>query len=470
MAKNKLTTREENFSEWYNQIIQKADLAENSAVRWCMVIKPYGYAIWENIQRVLDQMFKNTGHVNAYFPLLIPKSFLSKEAEHVDGFAKECAVVTHHRLKVWNNWKTIEVDPEAKLDEELIIRPTSETTIWNTYKDWVNSYRDLPLLINQRANVMRWEMRTRLFLRTSEFLWQEWHTAHATKDEAQKETLKMLDVYKDFCENFLASSPYVWQKSEYEKFAGAEATYTFEQIMQDGKALQSGTSHFLGQNFAKAFDVKFTNKENKLEHVWATSWGVSTRLIWGLIMSHSDDNWLVLPPAIAPIHLVVVPIFKTEDELEKIKRYLKPFIESCKKTILEFPSNYGDELPHHEKFNKGFSIKMKRKIDDDPQKSPWWKFNERELKWVPLRIAVGTRDIENWTVELYKRVSGEKENISLADLVINIPKYLYKIQKKLFTNNKEFREKHTFIVNSMFWLTEMGQLKRKLKSKKKQNA
>jgi len=448
MAKINLTKRSENFSEWYNQLVQHADLAENSAVRWCMVIKPYGYAIWENIQKILDQMFKNTGHMNAYFPLLIPKSFLSKEAEHVDWFAKECAVVTHHRLKVWDDWKSVVVDPEAKLDEELIIRPTSETVIWNTYKDWITSHRDLPLLINQWANVIRWEMRTRVFIRTTEFLRQEWHTAHATKEEAKKETLKMLDVYRDFCENFLASSPFVWQKSEYEKFAGAVATYTFEQIMQDGKALQSGTSHFLGQNFGKAFDVKYTNKDNKQEHVWGTSWWVSTRLMWWLVMSHSDDNGLVLPPAIAPIHLVIVPVFKSEEDLEKIKEYLKPLIESCKKTHLEFPSKYGNELQNHEKFDNWFDIKMQRKFDDDPQKSPGWKFNEWELKWVPLRIAVWNRDIENGTVELYKRFPWEKKTVTLEKLVVNFPKYLYKMQNAIFDANKKFREEHTFVVNS----------------------
>jgi len=448
MAKDKLTTRSEDFSEWYNQLVQKADLAENSAVRWCMVIKPYGYAIWENIQKILDQMFKNTGHVNAYFPLLIPKSFLSKEAAHIDGFAKECAVVTHHRLKSSEDWKSIVVDPEAKLDEELIIRPTSETVIWNTYKDRIGSYRDLPLLINQRANVMRREMRTRVFLRTTEFLWQEWHTAHINSQEAEAETLKMLDVYKDFCENFLASSPFIGQKSEYEKFAWAVATYTFEQIMQDGKALQSWTSHFLGQNFAKAFDVKFTNEKNEQEYVWATSWWVSTRLIWGLIMSHSDDNGLVLPPAIAPIHLVIIPIFRELEELENIKKYLKPLIDSCQNMKLEFPSKYWDNLPHHQKFQTWFTLKLSWKIDEDRQKSPWRKFNERELKWVPLRISVGPRDMENWTVELYKRFPGEKTNISLEDLVINLPKFLYKMQNQIFDANKKFREEHTFVVHS----------------------
>jgi len=444
----KLPTRTENYSEWYNQLVNMADLAENSSVRWCMVIKPYGYAIWENIQKTLDQMFKNTNHVNAYFPMLIPKSFLSKEAAHVDGFAKECAVVTHHRLKTAEDGKSVIVDPEAKLDEELIIRPTSETVIWSTYKDWINSYRDLPLLINQWANVMRREMRTRVFIRTSEFLRQEGHTAHATEEEAKNEAMKILDVYRDFCENFMASKPFIGQKSEYEKFAGAVETYTFEQIMQDGKALQSGTSHFLGQNFAKAFDVKFTNEDNQEKYVWGSSWGVSTRLMGGLVMSHSDDNGLVLPPAIAPIHLVIVPIFKNEEELEKVKTYLKPLIESCKRTVLEFPSAYGDELLHHEKFDTGFSHKLKRKLDDDNQKSPGWKFNEREIKGVPLRITVGLRDIENGTIELYKRFPGEKENIKLEDALIRIPKFLYKMQTQLFENNQKFKEDHTFEVKT----------------------
>ena len=442
-----LPTRKENFSERYNQLVVKADLAEASEVRGCMVVKPYGYAIWENIQSILDQMFKNTWHVNAYFPMLIPKSYFSKEASHVEGFAKECAVVTHYKLRKWNDGK-IEVDPEAKLEEELIIRPTSETIIRNTYKKWIHSYRDLPLLVNQRANVLRREMRTRPFIRTSEFLRQEGHTAHATWQEADAEARKMLNVYQDFCENFLASSPYVWQKSEYEKFAGAVSTYTFEQIMQDGKALQSGTSHYLWQNFAKAFDVKFTNEQNEQEHVRASSRGVSTRLIGGLIMSHSDDNGLVLPPAISPIHVTIVPIYKTKEDLIKIKEYIKPLTKRLENTLLEFQSNFGNLLPHHEKFKKWFSMPLKRKLDDDKNKSPWRKFNEYELKWVPIRIAVGLRDIENNTVELYKRFPWEKENIALEKIVIELPKYLYKMQNQLFDANKKFREEHTFVVNT----------------------
>jgi len=442
-----IPTRKEDFSERYNQLVVKADLAEASDVKWCMVIKPYWYAIRENIQSIVDQMFKNTWHVNAYFPLLIPKSYFSKEASHVAWFAKECAVVTHYRLKAWKE-NTIEIDPDAKLEEELIVRPTSETIIRNTYKKWIHSYRDLPLLINQRANVVRWEMRTRVFLRTSEFLRQEGHTAHTTAKEADNEARKMLSVYQDFCENFLASSPYVWQKSEYEKFAWAVATYTFEQIMQDGKALQSWTSHYLWQNFAKAFDVKFTNKKNEQEYVrWSSRW-ISTRLMWWLIMSHSDDKWLVLPPAIAPLHVVIVPIYKTQEDLEKIKQYIKPLLERLKDTKLEFKSQFWDPLHHHEKFKTWFSLKLKRKLDEDKNKSPWRKFNERELKWVPIRIAVGLRDIENNTVELYKRFQWEKENIALEKVVIELPKYLYKMQNQLLDANKKFREEHTFVVNT----------------------
>lgn len=437
MAKQNLPTRKENYSEWYNDIIKFAGLAENSDVRWCMVIKPYWYAIWENIRDVLDRMFKNTWHENAYFPLFIPKSFFSKEASHVEWFAKECAVVTHYRLMNDPNWKWVIVDPDSKLDEELIVRPTSETIIWNTYKNWVNSYRDLPILINQRANVVRREMKTRAFLRTSEFLRQEWHTAHANAEEAKTETIKMLHVYNDFVTNFMAISPVLWQKSESEKFAGAEDTYCVEMFMQDGKALQSWTSHFLWQNFAKAFDVKFTNKENKLEYVRATSRWVSTRLIWWLIMSHSDDNWLVLPPAIAPLHVIIIPIFKTPEELEKIKNYLKPLTERMDCTELKFESDYFSE-----------TMKLKYKFDEDSNKSPWRKYNERELKWVPMRISAWMRDIENWTLEVYKRDTGEKTTIPFEQLDLDVDKELYRIQDNLLQKNIESRKNNTFVVNS----------------------
>ncbi|MFA7717511.1 MAG: proline--tRNA ligase [Candidatus Absconditabacterales bacterium] len=431
----KLTSRAQDYSEWYNQLAQ--ELAENSAVRGCMVIKPYGYALWENIRDVLDKMFKNTGHVNAYFPIFIPKSFLSKEAEHVEHFAKECAIVTHYRLKNDPNGKGLIVDPEAKLEEELIVRPTSETIIWNSYKEWIHSYRDLPLLINQRANVVRREMRTRLFLRSGEFLWQEGHTAHASAQEADDEARKMLDVYNDFCVNFMAISPLLGPKPEHDKFAGAITSYAFEPMMQDGKALQAGTSHNLGQNFAKAFDVKFINKENELEYVYATSRGVSTRLIGGLIMAHSDDTGLIIPPALAPLHVVIVPIFKTEEELTKIKEYIQPLIERFQSTTLSFPSKYFTG-----------SINLRWKLDEDDNRSPGWKFNEYELKGVPLRIAVGLRDIANGTVELYKRESGEKENVKLEDVDLNIDKYLYKEQNNLFKKNKAFREANTFVVDT----------------------
>jgi prolyl-tRNA synthetase len=448
MAKRQFPTREENYADWYNWLIQQAGLAENSAVRGCMVIKPYGYAIRENIKNILDQMFKLTGHENAYFPLFIPKSFLSKEAAHVEWFAKECAVVTHHRLRATEDGKGVEVDPEAKLEEELIVRPTSETIIWNTYKNWIGSYRDLPLLVNQWANVVRRELRTRAFLRTAEFLRQEGHTAHATADEAKQEAEKMLQVYGDLVKNFLAIDPVLGEKTEHERFAGADSTYTFECMMQDGKALQSWTSHFLGQNFAKAFDVTFANEQNEQEHVRATSRGVSTRLMWGLVMSHSDDQGLILPPAIAPIHVVVVPIFKTQEELDTIKEYLLSMTERLDDIVLEFKSEFGYKLPENPKFETGFRIPLKWKLDADPQKSPGRKFNERELKGVPVRIAVGKRDVENGTVEIFKRASWEKVAVSLEQAVIEIPKYLYKAQNHLLERNKEMRENNTFVVDS----------------------
>lgn len=381
-----LTKRADNYSQWYNDLVIKADLAEQSAVRGCMVIKPYGYAIWEKMQQQLDRMFKETGHVNAYFPLLIPKSFLSREAEHVEGFAKECAVVTHHRLKNAPDGSGVVVDPDARLEEELIIRPTSETIIWNTYKNWITSYRDLPILVNQWANVMRWEMRTRMFLRTAEFLWQEGHTAHATSEEAQAEAVKMLNVYSDFAEKYMAVPVVKGVKTANERFAGAIETYTIEAMMQDGKALQSGTSHFLGQNFAKAFDVKFVNKQNQLEYVWATSWGVSTRLMGALIMTHSDDNGLVLPPHLAPIQVVIVPIYKNDEQLAEISARVNPIIDALRA--------------------KGISVKY----DDADNRRPGFKFADYELKGVPVRLAIGARDIANGTVEVMRRDTLEKKS------------------------------------------------------------
>ena len=434
---DKITTRAENYSERYNDIVKVADLAENSDVRWCMVIKPYGYAIRENIRDVLDKMFKNTGHVNAYFPLFIPKSFFSKEASHVEWFAKECAIVTHYRLKNSPDSKWVIVDPEAKLEEELIVRPTSETIIRNSYKNRIHSYRDLPLLINQWANVVRWEMRTRMFLRTTEFLRQEWHTAHATEKEADDEARKMLDVYDDFVTNFMAISSVLGIKPEHEKFAGAVQTYTFEPMMQDGKALQAGTSHHLGQNFAKAFDVKFTNEKNELEYVYATSRGVSTRLIWWLIMAHSDDKGLVLPPALAPLHVVVVPIYKTEEELKQIKEYIQTLIERFDTTKLDFKGKYFKA-----------SINLRWKIDEDTNRSPGWKFNEYEAKGVPIRITVGLRDLEAWMVEVFKRESGEKSSVKLEEVDLHIDNYLYKEQNNLLRKNQAFREANTFVVDT----------------------
>ena len=419
-----LTKRSENYSQWYNDLVIKADLAEQSAVRGCMVIKPYGYAIWEKMQHELDRMFKETGHQNAYFPLLIPKSFLSREAEHVDGFAKECAVVTHHRLKNNPDGSGVIVDPEAKLEEELIIRPTSETIIWNTYKNWITSYRDLPILINQWANVMRWEMRTRLFLRTAEFLWQEGHTAHATREEAEEEAVRMLNVYNDFAHNFMAVPVIKGVKSANERFAGALETYTIEAMMQDGKALQSGTSHFLGQNFAKAFDVKFVNKENQPEYVWATSWGVSTRLMGALIMSHSDDNGLVLPPHLAPIQCVIVPISKNSEQLAEISKVVEPIVKELRAL--------------------GVSVKY----DDADNKRPGFKFADYELKGVPVRLAIGARDIENGTVEIMRRDTLEKQVEPLEGIARFVKDLLEDIQANIYQKALKHREELTREVNS----------------------
>ena len=413
---DQITKRSENYSQWYNDLVVKADLAEQSSVRGCMVIKPYGYAIWEKMQRCLDDMFKATGHYNAYFPLFIPKSFFSREAEHVAGFAKECAVVTHHRLMNNPDGKGVVVDPAAKLEEELIVRPTSETIIWSTYKNWITSWRDLPILCNQWANVVRWEMRTRLFLRTAEFLWQEGHTAHATAQEAQEETQRMVGVYADFARNFLALPVIVGHKSPNERFAGALDTMTIEAMMQDGKALQAGTSHFLGQNFAKSFDVQFTNKEGKQEYVWATSWGVSTRLMGALVMAHGDDNGLVLPPALAPIQVVMVPIFKTAQEHEAIldRMYeLKKALES-----------------------RGHSVK----IDDRDTLRPGFKFAEWELKGVPVRLAMGPRDLANGTVEVHRRDTLEKKTMELAGLENSIEGLLNDIQDTIYRKALAFRD------------------------------
>ncbi|MEG0558885.1 MAG: proline--tRNA ligase [Muribaculaceae bacterium] len=419
-----LTKRADNYSQWYNELVVKADLAEQSAVRGCMVIKPYGYAIWEKIQRQLDDMFKETGHVNAYFPLLIPKSFLSKEADHVEGFAKECAVVTHYRLKNAPDGNGVVVDPEAKLEEELIIRPTSETIIWNTYKNWIQSYRDLPILCNQWANVFRWEMRTRMFLRTAEFLWQEGHTAHATKDEALEEAIRMLNIYAEFAEKYMAVPVIKGVKSANERFAGALDTYTIEAMMQDGKALQSGTSHFLGQNFAKAFDVKFINKNNELEYVWATSWGVSTRLIGALIMAHSDDNGLVLPPHLAPIQVVIIPIYKDDTQLATINEKVLPIMANLKKL--------------------GISVKY----DNSDNRRPGFKFADYELKGVPVRLAIGARDIENGTIEIMRRDTLEKSSVSIDNIEQQVANLLEEIQQNIFTKALNFREAHTVKVDT----------------------
>jgi len=419
-----LTNRDENYAQWYNDLVIKADLAENSAVRGCMVIKPYGYAIWEKIQAQLDRMFKATGHVNAYFPLFIPKSFFSREAKHVEGFAKECAIVTHYRLKADPDGKGVIVDPAAKLEEELIVRPTSETIIWNSYKNWIQSYRDLPILINQWGNVVRWEMRTRLFLRTSEFLWQEGHTAHATREEAVEETVKMINVYSEFAENFMALPVIKGYKSESERFAGAVDTYAIEALMQDGKALQAGTSHFLGQNFAKAFDVQFTDKTGKLDYVWATSWGLSTRMIGALIMAHADNHGLVLPPRLAPIQVVIIPIYKNAEQLESITltaMKIKAELETA-----------------------GMSVKY----DDRDNNKPGWKFADYELKGVPVRIAIGPRDLENGTVEIARRDTLEKETIKMDTAVKHISDLLEKIQQNIYRKASEFKKENTRYIDT----------------------
>jgi len=418
----KITSRSEDYSQWYNDIVQHAELAENSGVRGCMVIKPYGYAIWEKMQGELDRKFKATGHVNAYFPLFIPKSYFSKEADHVDGFAKECAVVTHYRLK--NSDKGIVVDEDAKLEEELIVRPTSETIIWDTYRKWIQSYRDLPLLINQWANVVRWEMRTRLFLRTAEFLWQEGHTAHATKNEALEETEKIINLYSDFAQDFMAMPVTIGAKSENERFAGALETLTIEALMQDGKALQAGTSHFLGQNFAKAFDVKFATKEGKQDYVWATSWGVSTRLMGALIMTHSDDKGLVLPPKLAPFQVVIVPIYKSEEELTIISEKV--------------------DLVKNNLEGKGISVKF----DDRKTHKPGWKFAEYELKGVPVRLAMGMRDIENNTIEVARRDTLEKQTYGIENIEDIVYNLLEEIQSNLFLKANNFRKENTYTAES----------------------
>jgi prolyl-tRNA synthetase len=419
-----LTNRDENYSQWYNDLVIKADLAENSAVRGCMVIKPYGYAIWEKIQAELDRLFKATGHVNAYFPLFIPKSFFSKEAAHVEGFAKECAVVTHYRLKNDENGKGVVVDPSAKLEEELIIRPTSETIIWHSYTHWIQSYRDLPILINQWANVVRWEMRTRLFLRTTEFLWQEGHTAHATREEALEEAEKMINVYAGFAENSMALPVIKGYKSENERFAGALDTYAIEALMQDGKALQAGTSHFLGQNFAKAFDVQFTDRTGKLDYVWATSWGVSTRLMGAIIMGHADNHGLVLPPKLAPIQVVIIPIYKNEEQLAALSETAGKI-----KTGLE-------------------ALGVSVKYDDRDNNKPGWKFADYELKGVPVRLALGPRDLENLTIEVARRDNLTKETIPIEKIYEHIPILLDDIQKNIYNKALSFRKENTFYVDS----------------------
>ena len=424
MGKN-LTKRSEDYSKWYNELVVKADLAENSAVRGCMVIKPYGFAIWEKMQAELDRMFKETGHQNAYFPLFVPKSLFEAEEKNAEGFAKECAVVTHYRLKNDpDNEGKLMVDPEAKLEEELVVRPTSEAIIWNTYKNWIQSYRDLPIKVNQWANVVRWEMRTRLFLRTAEFLWQEGHTAHATKEEALEETELMNNIYAEFAENFMAIPVVKGSKTENERFAGALETYCIEALMQDGKALQAGTSHFLGQNFAKAFDVKFATKEGGLEHVWATSWGVSTRLMGALIMTHSDDNGLVLPPNLAPIQVVIVPIYRSEEQLEQISEVANQLVNDLKAV--------------------GVSVKF----DDDDNQKPGWKFAQYELKGVPVRLAIGPKDLEKGTVELARRDTLSKEFVNQDEVVDKIQALMTEIQKSLFEKAKSYRDDHITEVNS----------------------
>ena len=426
MAKElkELTPRSESYSQWYQDLVIKADLAENSAVRGCMVIKPYGYAIWEKMQRQLDDMFKETGHVNAYFPLFIPKSFLSREAEHVEGFAKECAVVTHYRLKANPDGDGVVVDPQAKLEEELIVRPTSETIIWNTYKNWIQSHRDLPILCNQWANVVRWEMRTRLFLRTAEFLWQEGHTAHATKEEAEEEARRMLEVYATFAEEYMAMPVVKGVKSANERFAGAVDTYTIEALMQDGKALQSGTSHFLGQNFAKAFNVTFADKDGNRDFVWATSWGVSTRLMGALIMSHSDDNGLVLPPKLAPYQVVIIPIYRNEEQLAQIDEKATRIIQALRA--------------------KGISVKY----DNSDNKKPGWKFAEYELKGIPVRLAMGARDLENNTIEIARRDTLTKVTVGLDGIEETVATLLDDIQKNIFQKALNYRKEHTITVDT----------------------
>jgi prolyl-tRNA synthetase len=418
--KKGITSRSEDYSQWYLDIIERANLAENSVVRGCMVIKPYGFALWENIQGALDKMFKDTGHTNAYFPIFIPKSFFSREAEHVEGFASECAIVTHYRLKKDPNSRGLIVDEDAKLEEELVVRPTSETIIWSTYKNWIQSYRDLPLLLNQWANVVRWEMRTRLFLRTTEFLWQEGHTAHATRQEAVEEAERMLNIYAKFAEDYMAIPVIKGVKTANERFAGAEDTYCIEAMMQDGKALQAGTSHFLGQNFAKAFDVKFLNRNNELEYVWATSWGVSTRLIGAIIMTHSDDKGLVLPPRLAPTQVILIPIFKTEEE---------------KSLVLEKLNNIKNQL-----LENG----IRAKLDDSDDNSPGWKFAEWEMRGVPLRLALGPKDLANNTIEFARRDTAEKQIFSQDNIVENVKNNLEDIQKNLYNRALDFREAHTF--------------------------
>lgn len=419
----KLTSRQEDYSKWYNELVVQADLAQHSDVKGCMIIKPYGYAIWEKMKDQLDKMFKETGHQNAYFPIFIPKSYMSKEAAHVEGFAKECAVVTHYRLKTAEDGSVV-VDPDAKLEEELIIRPTSETIIWNTYRGWIQSYRDLPILINQWANVVRWEMRTRLFLRTAEFLWQEGHTAHATKTEAMDETRQMLDIYAEFAEKFMAMPVIKGTKSANERFAGADDTLCIEALMQDGKALQAGTSHFLGQNFAKAFDVKFTGRDGSIEYVWASSWGVSTRLMGALIMTHSDDQGLKLPPSLAPIHVAIVPIYKGEEQLATIKERMDPLVAELRAA--------------------GLTVKF----DDDDTKKPGWKFAEYELKGVPVRLAVGNRDLENDQIEIARRDTGEKRSISLDGACVEIQSVLDQIQENLFSSAVQFRKESSRNIDS----------------------
>jgi prolyl-tRNA synthetase len=420
-----ITARSQDYSQWYNDLVIKGGLADYSAVRGCMVIKPYGFALWEKMQSILDGKFKETGHQNAYFPLFIPKSFLSKEAAHVEGFAKECAVVTHYRLKNDPNGGGLVVDPEAKLEEELIVRPTSETIIWSTYKDWIKSYRDLPILVNQWVNVVRWEMRTRLFLRTTEFLWQEGHTAHATEKEAVVEAQQMLEIYADFVENYMALPVIKGTKSPSERFAGAIDTYCIEALMQDGKALQAGTSHFLGQNFAKAFDVQYLNKENKLEYVWATSWGVSTRMIGALVMAHSDDDGLIMPPRIAPLQVVIVPIYKGDGQKEQIDAKVNPLLKELK--------------------SAGISVKY----DDSDNNRPGWKFAEYELKGVPVRVAIGARDLENGVAEVARRDTKEKMSVPLEGLSSRIKLLLEDIQENLFTRAKAFREAHITPVDDL---------------------